>query len=315
MNFIRSLTRTAAKLKFQWRKQNYAMAARLKDSADKAKTSSLRLMMLGSSGGGTLLGISLLSKSKAENETAYTDVPNLDLIIREADVLYDNYLIDNALGILRRHAKGQCCELLWRLARATCEKAKLCQDKEEKKRLFYESLDIIRRAIVNEREEGCSSAHKWYAIILDYTSAYEGTRARLHQSYEIRRHLEKALDIDGTDPTTWHILGLWHFTFADMPSYQRLIASAVFETPPSSTYEDALANFEKAEYIRPNFYSANKWYLAEVHDRLNHKEEALKYYKETYRMPVVTADDCEFHAKAYAKLTKLLGTKDLSKMD
>lgn len=50
------------------------------------------------------------------------------------------------------------------------------------------------------------------------------------------------------------ILGLWHFSFADMPYYTRMIAKTIFGTPPSSTYEEALRHFEKAELIQVLFW-------------------------------------------------------------
>jgi hypothetical protein len=40
----------------------------------------------------------------------------------------------------------------------------------------------------------------------------------------------------------------------------RKIASAVFATPPTSTYEEALAYFKKAEETEPSFYSMNLKY-------------------------------------------------------
>ncbi|CAJ0596325.1 unnamed protein product [Cylicocyclus nassatus] len=93
---------------------------------------------------------------------------NVDLIVQEVDALYDNYLIDNAYSILRRLAKSDCSELLWRLAQGACEQAKL---------------------------------------------------------------------------------------------------------------------------------STNTYYIAEVHERMGNKDEALKYYLEAFKMPVITADDKQIHEK------------------
>jgi hypothetical protein len=54
-------------------------------------------------------------------------------------------------------------------------------------------------------------------------------------------------------------LGVWHYTFADLPAYQRWAAKAIFTAPPESTYHKAWEYFKKAETIRPNFYSKNTW--------------------------------------------------------
>lgn len=44
------------------------------------------------------------------------------------------------------------------------------------------------------------------------------------------------------------------FSFANVPWYQRKIASVIFATPPSGTFEEALENFLLAEKLEPNFY-------------------------------------------------------------
>lgn len=50
-----------------------------------------------------------------------------------------------------------------------------------------------------------------YAIILDYVGEQEGTKSRLLKSHEVKQHLEKALEINSLDATTWHILGINYF--------------------------------------------------------------------------------------------------------
>ena len=215
-------------------------------------------------------------------------------MIREADAFYDNYMIDNCWGILRRYVffcyvsqilmvisffrfeRTTNPELLWRLARVLTEKAKITQNKEEKKTILLEALEYAEKALKNEEAPGSFGAHKWYAIIINYVGELEGSKSQIKKSYDMKVHLERALEINSMDATTWHILGVWHFTFADMPSYTRLAAKAIFGTPPSSTYDEALRHFERAEAIQPGFYKSNSFYLGESYDRLGQKEKALE---------------------------------------
>ena len=76
-------------------------------------------------------------------------------------------------------------------------------------------------------------------------------------------HFEKAIALNPSDATSRHLLGLWCFTFADMAwcaalpashfqlsgacRYKASVAAALFATPPTSTYAEALAHFEAAE--------------------------------------------------------------------
>jgi len=252
-------------------------------------------------GGTTTFALSLFGggdKPKPGSE------PSIELVIREADAFYDNYMIDNCWAVLRRFERTTNAELLWRLARVLAEKAKITKDKEERKTLFYEALEYAEKALSNEPVAGSFGAHKWYAIIINYVGELEGTKAHIKRSYDMKVHLERALEINPLDATTWHILGVWHFSFADMPSYQRLAAKAIFGTPPSSTYEEALRHFEKAEAIQPGFYKANNFYLGEAYDRLGQKEKAIENYKKAFYGAVVTKDDHDAHEKATNRLKK-----------
>uniref|UniRef100_A0A7E4W068 Regulator of microtubule dynamics protein 1 n=1 Tax=Panagrellus redivivus TaxID=6233 RepID=A0A7E4W068_PANRE len=257
-------------------------------------------------GGGatTTFALSFFGGGASDKKDIKTGGTNIEAVIREADVLYNNYMIDNVWGVLRRFERTNEPELLWRLARVLAEKAKLTKDKNEKKTLFLEALEYAQKALSNEPVSGCFGAHKWYAIIINYVGELEGTSAHIKRSYEMKQHLERALEIDPLDATTWHILGVWHYTFADMPTYQRYAAKAIFGTPPSSTYEEALRHFERAETLQPGFYKANAYSLGEVLEKLGRKAEALEFYKKAFTGPIISVDDRESHEKALAKLKK-----------
>ncbi|GMT27962.1 hypothetical protein PFISCL1PPCAC_19259 [Pristionchus fissidentatus] len=268
-------------------------------AAVRAAKMSPRAFLVGA--GGTSLAVSFFS---AKEEKPKPPFPNYDIVIRETDTLYDNYLIDNAYNILRKYENSEYPELLWRLARVLCEKGKQSKNPADRKKYFLEAYAVVQRSLSCEPPEGSFGAHKWMAILLDYVGEIEGTKSRIAKSYEVRKHLERALEINGQDATTWHILGIWHFTFADMSSITRLAAKAIFGTPPSSTYQEALELFLKAEQIQPNFYSKNTYYIGEVYDRLGRHQESIQYYRQSFMAPVVTVDDRETHNLAHDKLRK-----------
>jgi hypothetical protein len=54
-----------------------------------------------------------------------------------------------------------------------------------------------------------------YAILLDSIGEYEGTKARIRHSPDVRKHLERALELNNKDATTWHILGNGYTAFKE----------------------------------------------------------------------------------------------------
>ena len=258
----------------------------------------------GGCGGTTLLSLSLFGKkSEPGHQQKQQQLgPDIDMIIRESDLLYGAYLIDNVYNLLRRHRSSENPELLWRLARVLCEQGKMSKNPEEKKRLFHEAFEYAEKALKSEGGEGSFGAHKWYAIILNYVAGLEGSKAQLAKSREVKAHWERALEINPLDATTWHLLGLWHFEFANLPSYQRWGASLLYSKPPDTSFEEALRHFERAEAISPNFYSANNYYLGLTYEKLNRLQEAKEQLIKAFQAPVISVDDKEIHDKAFEHL-------------
>jgi len=250
-------------------------------------------------GGGTLLALSLWQKATEDPEVAYKK--KIQDVSDRADAMYNNQMFDALYDYLKEQcssptAAGENPELLWRWARAAFEKGKKSQNVEEKKRFTFEAYEHAKRAL--ELDDKVFAAHKWYAILLEAKSAYEGTTAKIKESYKIKEHLLKALDLNPRDATTWHILGVWYFTIASLKWYERQLASTFFATPPTATYQEALDCFLKAESISPNFYSQNLLYLGKTYKEIGDATSAKRYLKLAVDYIVVTTDDYTAHGEA-----------------
>lgn len=161
----------------------------------------------------------------------------------------------------------------WRIARILAERAKITLNKEEKKMLLFEALEYAEKAL--KEHPSCFDAHKWYSIIISYIGEIEGKKFLIKESYNVKNHLEQALKINPNDAILRMMLGFWHFTFADLPSYQRYFAKIIFGTPPSSTYQEALKHFMMVESKNPGYYKPCCYYLGEIYNRLGEKEKAI----------------------------------------
>ncbi|XP_063610307.1 regulator of microtubule dynamics protein 1-like [Penaeus indicus] len=215
----------------------------------------------------------------------------LETLLAEADELYDAMKYEDIYVLLSAHKEVKHDEILWRLGRATYEKAKAAKTDDEKKVLYREALDYVEEALAINSEN--FAVHKWMSILIDYVYGYEGTKARISQSYNVKNHMEKACQLNPTDGTSRYLLGYWYYSIASIPWYQRKIASVVFATPPSGTYEDALEQFLHAEKLEPNFYSKNLLMIGKCYQILGKKEEAKQYLTRAMNYPGKTLDDKE----------------------
>ncbi|KAG8520409.1 Regulator of microtubule dynamics protein 1, partial [Galemys pyrenaicus] len=191
---------------------------------------------------------------------ATAKVLKVEEILEQADYLYESGETEKLYQLLTQYKESEDAELLWRLARASRDVAQLCGTSEEQKKLLvYEALEYAKRAL--EKNESNFAAHK------------------------------RAIKLNPKDATSIHLMGIWCYTFAEMPWYQRRIAKVLFATPPSSTYEEALGYFQKAEQVDPNFYSKNLLLLGKTYMKLRNKKLAAFWLLKAKDYPAHTEED------------------------
>lgn len=175
-------------------------------------------------------------------------------------------------------------EIKWRQARAMYKLSKTAE-KARREQLIRDGYALVNDAVTKEINN--FAAHKWMAILLDANSELDGIKARVSQLETVKKHMERAVELNPEDPTSWHLLGNFAFGLADMPWYQRKIVSAIFATPPTGTYEEALAHFLKAEEKKANFYSMNLLLIGKCYQALKNQEQAKNYLQQAANIKVL----------------------------
>ncbi|CAH2285524.1 Regulator of microtubule dynamics 1 [Pelobates cultripes] len=166
----------------------------------------------------------------------------------------------------------------------------------EKKRMVYESREFAKKAL--EKDELCWAAHKWYGVCLSDVGDYEGIKVKIGNAYIIKEHFQRAIELNPKDATTIHLIGLWYYMFADMPWYQKKIASTLFAALPPATFEEALVYFQMAEEADPNFYSKNLLYLGKSYLKLKNNELGLFWISKAKDYPARSEEDQQVHKEA-----------------
>ncbi|GAA6219438.1 regulator of microtubule dynamics protein 1 [Lates japonicus] len=225
-------------------------------------------------------------------------------VLEQADYLYSSAETEKLYQLLLQYKDSDEAEFLWRLARASRDLSLLPNmEAERKKQLTFEAFEYAKKAL--EKDDKCFAAHKWYAVCLSDIGDYEGVKVKIGNSYIIRDHLERAVELNPKDATSLHILGYWCFAFAELPWYQRKVAAVIFSSPPVSTYEEALEFFLKAEEVDPDFYSKNLLMLGKTYMVMKDKQKALHWLTKAKEYPARTLEDKEVHKEAVDLLKKL----------
>ncbi|XP_036073388.1 regulator of microtubule dynamics protein 1 isoform X1 [Oryzias melastigma] len=284
-----------------------------------------------------LLGLPVLSALSYEagcrfHVSALVCALEKDEILEQADYLYSCAETEKLYELLVKYKDSDEAEFLWRLARASRELSLLPDtDPQRKTQLTFEAFEFAKKAL--ERDDANFAVHKWYAICLSDIGDCQGVKAKIGNSFLIREHLEvrwfrselcrdtdtfldcddfffvfisqKAIQLNPKDATSMHILGYWCFAFAELPWYQRKVAAVIFATPPTSTFEEALEFFLKAEEVDPNFYSKNLLMLGKTYMAMKDGQNALLWLTKAKEYPAHTLEDKQVLKEAEELLKKL----------
>lgn len=224
--------------------------------------------------------------------------------VEKAEELYDAAKFKELYEYLVQFKDGDNPELLWRAVRAYRDRATMAEvSADEKKTLIFEAMEIAKKAL--QHGEDNYACHKWYGIMLSQTGDYLGTKVKLNNSPEMKKHFEKAIELCPTDATSHHLIGMWCFSFADLAWYERKLAAVVFGAPPSSTYEEALNHFLEAEKLNPAFYSANQFMIGLVNLKMGNKAAAKEWFTKLLDYKIVKDEDKEQVKKAQDQLKSL----------
>lgn len=225
-------------------------------------------------------------------------------VLERADTMYDAGEYGDAIELLS--SQDGSADVLWRRCRLSKSLADVAKEKGEAKeaeRLLRDGLHAVSEAL--RLDEGSFAVHKWYAITVSLTSAFDGTKAAIKQSFVVKEHFHKAAELNPHDPTTRHLLGMWYWEVASLSWATRKVAAAVFASPPTGTYDEALAHFSLAESLSPGFYIRNRLMIAKCQLQLRDKSAAKRWAAQALELPVANIDDKGAAADAQQLLASL----------
>ncbi|KAM5240998.1 regulator of microtubule dynamics protein 3 isoform 1-T2 [Hipposideros larvatus] len=201
-------------------------------------------------------------------------------------------------------AYGSRQDFLWRLARAYSDMCELTEEVSEKKSYALNGKEAAEAAL--EKGDESAECHQWYAVLCGQLAEHEGIQRRIQSGFSFKEHVDKALALQPENPMAHFLLGRWCYQVAHLSWLERKTATALFESPPSATVQDALHSFLKAEELQPGFSKAARVYISKCYRELGRNSEARQWVKLALELPDVTNEDSAFQ-KDLEELKVILG--------
>jgi len=219
--------------------------------------------------------------------------------IKEADELMEKKELKAEHELLNKlhTAEPDNVEIIWRLTRSYFSLSEDVQDKAAKEAYLKKGLEFARKGL--EKNDKHFATHKWFAIILGTIGAYVSAKEKIGNSFLIKEHALKALEFKPDDNSVMHLLGKWCYNVANISWLERTAASALFATPPTATFQEALDWFVKAHESMPTIRNAIM--IGETYVALKQQPKAKEWYRKAAEMPFKGAAEEQFHNEAVTK--------------
>ncbi|XP_037662959.1 regulator of microtubule dynamics protein 2 isoform X9 [Choloepus didactylus] len=223
---------------------------------------------------------------------AHIEELNLDILLQKADHLRESESGKmDSFELLCDHKEKfrDEIEFIWRFARAHGDMYELSTNTQEKKHYANLGKTLGERAINRAPMNGY--CHLWYAVLCGHVSEFEGLQNRINYGHRFKEHLDKALELLPKEPFLYYLKGRYCYTVSKLSWIEKKMAATLFGKIPSSTVEEALQNFLKAEELHPGFSKSNYMYLAKCYIDLEQKEDALKICNLALLLNAVTKEE------------------------
>uniref|UniRef100_A0A2K5Q6S2 Regulator of microtubule dynamics protein 2 n=1 Tax=Cebus imitator TaxID=2715852 RepID=A0A2K5Q6S2_CEBIM len=132
--------------------------------------------------------------------------------------------------------------------------------------------------------------HLWYAVLCGYVSEFEGLQNKINYGHLFKEHLDIAIKLLPEEPFLYYLKGRYCYTVSKLSWIEKKMAATLFGKVPSSTVQEALHSFLKAEELCPGYSIPNYMYLAKCYTDLEETQNALKFCNLALLLPTVTKE-------------------------
>ncbi|KAK2883883.1 hypothetical protein Q8A67_017520 [Cirrhinus molitorella] len=221
--------------------------------------------------------------------------PELALLLAQCDLLHagDSGKKTEGFQLLmeNRPLYADNEEFMWRLARAYSDMCETADNREEKRNYAEQGHYEAEAAL--SRNGLSADCHKWFAILARLSSQYESIHGKLKSGRVLKEHLDRALALRDDDPICFYLLGRWCLEVSSLGWLEKKTASTIYETPPTSSLNEALENFLKAEELNPGFSKTVRLYIAKCHKELGNASEARNWVQLALSTPAGANEDSD----------------------
>lgn len=237
----------------------------------------------------------------AEDKTAM----EVAALLEEAETLHDAEDYDKTMEILIKAKKldPENDEILWKISRGYFDFAdRKPDDFEYQKDFVYLGLEYAKKTL--DSNPNSANGHKWYAIHIGRVGEIEGTKQKILNSYEVKEHTMKAIELDPEEAANYHVMGRWHYALSELSWFEAQVASLIYAKLPEASFEEAVEFFLKANELDPDDIR-NMLYAGHCYVKLDKEDDAANWYRKALAVDATSDSDKALQTQAQEALDDL----------
>jgi tetratricopeptide (TPR) repeat protein len=191
------------------------------------------------------------------------------------------------------YALNKCSELCSRIGKRELVNSKL--------QIEYYKAAVVYAQMALKTDPKNSESNCVMAIALGRSALSKSGREKIENAKEIKKHVDVAIAADPHNYKAWHVLGRWQFEISNLNIFERALVKILYGSLPPATINQAIASFEKARSLRPEFI-LNYYEMARAYKDNDNKAKAIFYLQYLVKLPIQTEDDHVIKNQALALL-------------
>jgi tetratricopeptide (TPR) repeat protein len=192
-------------------------------------------------------------------------------------------------------------ESQWKMARSYVCYADILPDEERKVYLLKAEIAARKCIELNEKD---ANGHTWLAGTLGNIAVFEGSRAKVRLCNEIKKEINRALELNPEDDIAWSIQGTFYRVLGSINWFERKLAQTFLGGIPEGGYPDSEVSLFRALTISP-LTMRHSFELGLLYLEWGKNEKAKQYFLKAQKCPVLIGSDKKRLAEIKLHLEKL----------
>ncbi|MGQ9800470.1 MAG: hypothetical protein ACUVRL_02215 [Candidatus Saccharicenans sp.] len=229
--------------------------------------------------------------------------------LKSGDEYYDKWkdqkALDEYLKALEIEPKNY--EVLWKVSRGYVDVADLMtgpgkEIEKQKFEMYRNAEKYARQAIAANPND--TWGHFYLSAALGKKVLMLGKKEQIDASKDVKKAVDKAIELDPNNDLAYHALGRWHRRMAEIGGAKRALGSLIYGSIPKGSFEESEKWLKKAVELKPDFIN-HHLELGRTYVALKKYDLASQEFNKCLELPEASAKDKHYKEEARAELADL----------